>query len=481
MLLLIVFSLILSVISDPNVPPFCDKCACVNDDSNQFVVTCTKDVSSFMFDKASWIDAADNKPYSYSKVWIQNSPILTLKEQFPVSNLIELSLANNSIVSISSDVFSNLQNMQMLDLSYNNIEILHPDAFNGQYLEGDWNPLRSLVKLYLAHNRIHSLDKDIFEHADRIELLSLSHNPLKILDQSTAIAITSLVYLKNLDLSYTGLSSLPAAFLHTPKKLIFLDLSGNQFTGIPDTLGDAHSLETLYFNNNPMVNLTNKNGFPVISTLKYLHLSSMPNLVNISKESLSNLVNLTEFYCFNNPKLSYIDRDAFSSRRDGAEYKTWPPIKKLFLQNNKLASMDMEVVLNWKDLVALDLTENAWTCECENQWMIDELMPIYLQLDENKAKALKCEAPIEMASLTFYDVYQKQTTMRCLDLYGHRPERDGVLLVGILAGVLITIPLVLFIIYAYQRHWFGLFDNSPAGFSRQFYKRSVSTSEDAYL
>lgn len=84
-----------------------------------------------------------------------------------------------------------------------------------------------------------------------------------------------------------------------------------------------------------------------------------------------------------------------------------------------------------------------------------------------------------MSSLTLYDVYEKQSTMRCLDRYGHRPERDGVLLVGILAGVLITIPLVLFVIYAYQRHWFGLFDSSPAGFSRQFYKRTVS--EDGYL
>lgn len=49
----------------------------------------------------------------------------------------------------------------------------------------------------------------------------------------------------------------------------------------------------------------------------------------------------------------------------------------------------MKIILQWKDLTALDLTENAWTCECENQWMIDELMPIYLNLDEKKAKDLK--------------------------------------------------------------------------------------------
>lgn len=48
----------------------------------------------------------------------------------------------------------------------------------------------------MAHNRIHSLDKDIFEHTPKIEVLSLAHNPFKILDDHTTIAITSLMYLK---------------------------------------------------------------------------------------------------------------------------------------------------------------------------------------------------------------------------------------------------------------------------------------------
>lgn len=82
-----------------------------------------------------------------------------------------------------------------------------------------------------------------------------------------------------------------------------------------------------------------------------------------------------------------------------------------------------------------------------------------------------------MASLTLYEIYKKDGSMRCLDAYGNRPERDGIMLVGVLAGVLITIPVILFVIYAYQRHWFGLFDNSPAAFSRQFYKRTVSNDE----
>lgn len=74
----------------------------------------------------------------------------------------------------------------------------------------------------------------------------------------------------------------------------------------------------------------------------------------------------------------------------------------------------------------------------------------------------------------FYDLYEKKSEMRCLDMYGNRPEKDAMMLVGILAGLLIGIPLVLFIMFAYQRNCFGIFDNSPAAFSRQFYSRTSS-------
>ncbi|RZC39590.1 leucine-rich repeat neuronal protein 1, partial [Asbolus verrucosus] len=477
MYLFFLFLTLASLSNAQNVPPFCKICTCENDDNNNFEITCTRNVNMYINDNSYWMDQNNNRSYSYKSLTIHNNPILTLKKQFPPSNIVLLNLANNSIVNISDSIFSNLQNMETLILSYNNIELLHPDAFDGQYAEGDFRPLKSLKKLHLDHNRLHSLDGDIFEHTSRVEVLTLSHNPFKILDQQTIVAITSLVFLKELDLSYTELANLPDYFLHTPKYLNLLDLSGNAFEEIPKTLANSHNLTTLYMNNNPIVNLTSENGFPNISTLKSLHLNFMPELLNISKGALSKLANLEELYIFDNIKLCHIDKAALSARRDGAEYATWPPIKKLYLQDNKLTSIDMQLILNWKSLNALDLTNNPWTCECENQWMVDELMPTYLAIDANKAKSLRCAAPIEMAELTFYDIYQKQSSMRCLDLYGHRPERDGALLVGILAGVLITIPLILFIIYSYQRHWFGIFDDSPASYTRQFYKRTMSNDE----
>ncbi|XP_063923633.1 leucine-rich repeat neuronal protein 1-like [Zophobas morio] len=469
----LIFSMLMGHCLAQSDPPFCSACSCKTVEQTKFEVTCIRDVRAYLFQDSFWIDST-NKTYPYKTLLVHNTPILTLDKKFPISNITYLSLANNSIVNISDSIFRNLQDMITLDLSYNNIEQIHPDAFDGQYLPDEFIPLKSLKNLHLDHNRISSLNQDVFEHTPNVEILTISHNPLDEIDQQTLVAITSLVFLKQLDLSYTGLSSLPGALLHVPRYLEKLDLSGNQLDRIPKTLGDSHSLSVLYFNNNPIVNLAEENGFPKIPTLKILHLSGMRKLLNITSRALSNLENLEELFCYDNPELSHIDKDALSARRDGAEYETWPPIKKLYLQENKLSHIDMQLILQWKDLTELDLTDNPWTCEGENQWIVDELMPIYLKLDEQKAKRLRCGAPIEMVALTFRDVYKRQTTMRCLDLYGHRSERDGALLIGILIGVLITIPVVLFLIYVYQRHRFGLFDNSPAGFSRQFYKKTSS-------
>lgn len=124
-------------------------------------------------------------------------------------------------------------------------------------MDGDNYPLRSLKILKLDNNKLHTLDQDLFEHIqERLEVLDLSYNPFKVLDQQTTIAIGSIIYLKELYLGFTNIKKLPEHFLHTPKYLKVLDLSGNNFVEVPEMLNDSHALEVLYFNNNPITNLT---------------------------------------------------------------------------------------------------------------------------------------------------------------------------------------------------------------------------------
>lgn len=123
-------------------------------------------------------------------------------------------------------------------------------------MEGDEYPLEALKILRLSRNKIHSLHKDLFDHTSRIEELVLSYNPLKVIDQTTELAIGTLMQLKMLDLSYCKLKDLPENFLHTPKFLEYLNLAGNEFTKVPSTLQASHLLSTLVISDNPIVNLT---------------------------------------------------------------------------------------------------------------------------------------------------------------------------------------------------------------------------------
>lgn len=64
------------------------------------------------------------------------------------------------------------------------------------YVPGRFLPLKNLLELRLDHNKLHTLNQNIFEHTAYIEILDLSHNPLRIIDHHTLVAITYLSQLK---------------------------------------------------------------------------------------------------------------------------------------------------------------------------------------------------------------------------------------------------------------------------------------------
>lgn len=145
-------------------------------------------------------------------------------------------------------------------------------------------------------------------------------------------------------------------------------------------------------------------------------------------------------------------------------YGTFFYFFQLYLQQNMLSRIDMPLLAHWDVLTDLDIRQNPWTCECENQWFLEELIPIYEKINETQAKEVMCAAPIEMEGQSFYNLSKAKREMRCLDLFGNRPERDGTILVGILAGK--TIPifktsqiLILFCLRYTYWNTFGTFHN----------------------
>ncbi|XP_075215736.1 CD180 antigen-like isoform X2 [Lycorma delicatula] len=387
---------------------------------------------------------------------------------FPRLSVEYLSLKNNSITDIEDGSFKLLSNLTVLDLSENFIhsEELRPSIFRGLYSPQAYEPLIKLKTLKLSSNKLHTLHPDVFEHLPKLESLSVDNNPFKFIDKSTVIALASIQNLKVLDLSYTGLKVLPEFMLHTPRLLTILNLSGNQFTSIPEEIANSHNLNTLYIDDNPIKEID----FPSLPDLEILHLNWMPKLERIGPNAFSNLTGLIELSLRFNLNLTEISSTAFSRvPADGSEGRIWPPLKRLYLSHNQLRYLESNLVGRWDLLDSLDLQENPWVCDCKNQWMVSNLLHQIRKMPTHSSKEIICHEPIEMKGISMEDLEVRQYHMRCLDFYGNRPERDGALLIGVIIGLFLAIPFSMAAIILYKRRNF-----QPRNLSRAFYSRADS-------
>lgn len=126
--------------------------------------------------------------------------------------------------------------------------------------------------------------------------------------------------------------------------------------------------------------------------------------------------------------------------------------------NNNLSSISEELFERWDEIEEIDIRFNRWQCTCENQWMVDKLIPLIksknrtsfyedvkwveqvlwtfiFQLNFHMQTLLnRCAGPDPMKGKSFLELSSKNEQMRCGDYYGHRPDRDGPILVGIFIG-----------------------------------------------
>lgn len=114
----------------------------------------------------------------------------------------------------------------------------------------------------------------------------------------------------------------------------------------------------------------------------------MPELREIGKGSFCELKQLKEVYLNENVNLTTIHKDAFL--KIDKYRRSWPPIRKLFLNSNYLRSVDMEL-LEWEDLEEIDLSNNPWKCQCDSSWMTEDLLPniLYKLSNNNKVENLR--------------------------------------------------------------------------------------------
>ncbi|KAM9229451.1 leucine-rich repeat-containing G-protein coupled receptor 5 isoform 3-T3 [Dugong dugon] len=126
------------------------------------------------------------------------------------ASLESLTLTGAQISSLPQTVCDQLPNLQVLDLSYNQLEDLP-----------SFSVCQKLQKIDLQHNEIYEIKVDTFQQLLSLRALNLAWNKIAIIHSN---AFSTLPSLMKLDLSSNRLSSFPVTGLHG---LTHLKLTGN--------------------------------------------------------------------------------------------------------------------------------------------------------------------------------------------------------------------------------------------------------------
>ncbi|XP_054256829.1 leucine-rich repeat neuronal protein 1-like [Macrosteles quadrilineatus] len=142
--------------------------------------------------------------------------ILDISEDVKLSSsLITLLLNNNKLKSVPIQMFTNLENLEILDLANNEIQFISDQLFH---------KLKSLEKLDLQGNRIAEIPTDSFKELIHLQVLNISKNPIENLDDKM---LQSNLELNTLSFSETLINKINARLLAKLKRLRVLDASHN--------------------------------------------------------------------------------------------------------------------------------------------------------------------------------------------------------------------------------------------------------------
>ncbi|KAJ6630884.1 Leucine-rich repeat-containing protein 15, partial [Pseudolycoriella hygida] len=184
-----------------------------------------------------------------------------------MDQLIFLSLNDNGISEIPSGTFSQLTNLQNLQLYFNNFSILEEDSFPdlqqlvvldignnpiGEIRANAFRGLGRLSTLYLSRCGINVLNPDAFEGLGSLTYLDLNFNEVEGILPGTFAPLTNLNYL---GLWNNRVKTLRRNIFGSLEQLSTLDLDGNIVNAVDRAvIDDAVNLNTLYFSGNLCAN-----------------------------------------------------------------------------------------------------------------------------------------------------------------------------------------------------------------------------------
>lgn len=311
-----------------------------------------------------------------------------------MNHLTTLHLEENQITELPDYCLKNLSNLQELYINHNKINSISAHAFGG---------LHNLLRLHLNSNKLHVIDSSWFEETPNLEILMIGENPVVgLLDMN----FKPLGSLRSLVLAGMDLTDVPAdAFigLDTLESISFYD---NKLVRIPQlALQKVPNLKFLDLNKNPVQKLQ-EGDFRNMLHLKELGINNMMELVSIDRFALDNLPELTKLEATNNPKLSYINKQAF---------RDLPSLESVMLNNNALTALYQNSFEALPNLREISIHSNPLRCDCVIQWMSSNRTTVRFM----EPTSMLCFSPPELKGLKVRELKIVEPTEQCLPLISH--------------------------------------------------------------
>ncbi|XP_033725607.1 toll-like receptor 7 [Pecten maximus] len=292
------------------------------------------------------------------------------------------------VTKLSANTFSDLTNLETLDLSDNSITKVEGESLRGisdlKFLDIGRNPLEalpdgllcdvpSLEVLSLENTRLTSFPAYVFDCGKTFSNLTYIDLSDGVIASIAADSLKNLNNLKSLNLSCNLLSQIPSRTFATSKNLEYLDLSRNEFISFPVGVCEhASSLKHFRLNENhfKILNMTN---LQECSNVTYLDFSSnqirkMIGTVNrmMAVENLNlshNFIrNIGDNFFTNFVKLSVLNlaKNEIGTISQNA-FRGLPSLKSLNLSGNKIADTSALslVFRHLENLTELSLTGNS--------------------------------------------------------------------------------------------------------------------------
>lgn len=284
-----------------------------------------------------------------------------------LENLQRLRLFNSNIKILKS--FPSLPQLKMISLGENKIEHIHSEVFAN---------LGNLEQLMLVGNELRSAELH-FPQQNQLRAIDLSHNPFEVVRTNDFVNLRNVDQLLIKDGKVKGIES--GAFAHLVN-LRTLELTNNSISQFPvDTFKGLHRLNDLRLNYNALTSAAlhidevnslqildlSNNAIDVLRVGDFVHMKNLLRLivesskiVNIELGTFSSLFNLQKLDLPRN-RLIGIDFHLFAP--------SMPQLKRLNLEGNVLTELTDNIDQLFPALNVLQIASNDFNCTYLKQFM----------------------------------------------------------------------------------------------------------------